>query len=842
MRFSRIFLYLSILSFSFLSLDASAQSTKVKGRVVDAVTGEGIPFAGVYFKNSSVGVTTDIDGWYALETRVDTLEFLSAYCLGYEEEVKHVSPHRFNTVNFSLNPLLNELNASVVKPDDRYMKYILGRIKEAKKRNNPELRPQYDCEIYSKNEFDLVNPQNPLVRNLLPKDFHFVYEYVDTSLVSGQPYLPVMITEANSHLFYSKDDPALRKEIVRASRISGIDEEKTVAQFTGGLYVKPNFYEDHINIFQVEIPSPLSDNGSTYYNYYLVDSLGIDGRKTYKIRFHPSKWVSSPTFDGEMSIDAADFALRDIHVKLKKGSNVNWVKDLAIDVENTLVGDSVWFYKQERIYMDFSVTMSDSTKIISFIGNRLVNYSEPSFMRSSLLGLLDNKAPVLMSKDVLTSDEEYWRNARPYPLSAKEQGIYEMVDSIKSVPLYKGTEKLVDMLVNGFYNFRHIGIGPYSSAFSFNDLEGNRVQMGFKTTKDLSRKFRLMGYGAYGFKDEAPKGGVVFERVFNNMPMRKLAFSYKHDVLQLGAGSFGFGNGDIMSSILTKRGGRKLSMINDLSLAYHYEWSQNTNMIMALESRRVFSNEYVPMVRTDGTWFNSVGYNQAHLRLRFSKDEIVTRGVFEKHYFFTEYPIVTIDLIGSMKGIGKNEYTFFRPELNVHYTWRVPPAGNSSIDFNAGTIIGAVPYPFLKIHEGNGTYTLRSRAFACMDYYEFASDRWATLFWEHDFKGFFLGKIPLLKKLQLREIAILRAAYGTIRDENNGIAGDPGFGSEMLFPSGMKKLDKPYVEMGVGITNILRVIRIDAVWRLTHRFDTVEGVRVPHDNRFVINVGFEFNL
>ena len=841
MRRFLTFFFPVVLLLTVFSLETAAQATKVKGRAVDATTGEGLAFVAIYFNNSTVGVSSDMEGYFALETRIDSLTVLTASILGYEEQSEVISPHRFNEITFRLKPVSDELNAAVIKPDDSYVKSILARINEAKSRHNPELRPQYDCEIYSKNEIDLVNPDNPVVKKLLPKDFHFVYDYVDTSLVSGQPYLPVMIAEASTHLFYSKD-PSLKKEIVRASRISGISEQKTVAQFTGGMYIKPNFYENFINIFQIEIPSPISDNGSTYYKYYLVDSLSIEGRKTYKIRFHPSRWVSSPTFDGEMAIDAADFALRDIHVKLKKNSNVNWIKDLAIDVENVMLGDSTWFYKQDKVYMDFSVAMSDSTKMISFIGNRQVDYSEPSFMRSSLLGLLDNKAPVLMNKDVLDNDEEYWLKARPYPLSEREQGIYEMVDSIKNVPLYSGTENLADMLVNGFYNFKHVGLGPYSSLFSFNDLEGNRVQMGFKTTKDLSRKFRLMGYAAYGFKDEDYKGGLVYERIFSNMLMRKLTLSLKHDVLQLGAGSFGFGNGDIMSSVLTKRGGRKLSMINDFSLSYQYECSQNLNIILALESRRVFSNSYVPMVSPEGDPFNSVGYNQAHLQMRFSKDEIVTRGVFDKHYFFTEYPIVTLDLAASMQGIGNNAYTFFRPEVKVNYTWRVAPFGASSFDLRAGTIVGEVPYPFLKIHEGNGTYTLRNNVFACMDYYEFASDLWTTFFWEHNFKGFFLGKIPVLKNLQWREIALIRAAYGTLRDENNGILGDPHAASGMLFPSGMKKLDKPYVEMGVGLTNILRLIRVDVVWRMTHRYDIVDGVKVPHDNRYVVNVGFEFNF
>lgn len=836
----RIFVFAALL-LSLLSLDAFAQATKVKGRVVDASTGEGIPFAGVYFKNSVVGVSADMDGYFALETRVDSLTVLSAAILGYEEQVKAITPHSFNEVTFRLRPVVDELKAAVVKPDNRYMKYILGRITEAKSRHNPELRPQYDCEVYSKNEIDLVNPHNSLVRSLLPKDFHFVYDYVDTSLVSGLPYLPVMIAEATTH-YYHTSHPDRKKEVISASRISGIDEEKTISQFTGNMYVKTNFYENHINIFEVEIPSPLSDNGQTYYNYYLVDSLMVDGRKTYKIRFHPSKWVSSPTFDGEMSIDAADFALRDIHVRLGKRANVNWIKDMAIDVENTLLPDSTWFYKQDRIYMDFSLVMSDSTKMVSFIANRQIDYSNPSFEEKGILGILDNKAPVLFNKDVLNNDERYWSSARPYPLSEREQGIYNMVDSIKNVPLYKDAKTFAKMLASGFYDFKHVGVGPYSSVFSFNDLEGSRLQMGFKTTKGFSRKYRFMGYAAYGFKDEDWKGGGTFEYMFSNMPTRKLAFSFKHDVLQLGAGSFGFGNGDIMSSILTKRGGRKMSLINDYSLAYHHEWSQNFNTILALESRRIFSNEYVPMIRPDGTWFNSVGYNQAHLQMRFSWEEIVTRGVFEKTYFYSEYPVVTIDMAASMKGIGKNEYTFFRPEMNVHYTWLTPPFGASNFDLGAGTIIGTVPYPMLKIHEGNGTYTLNKDAFACMDYYEFASDLWTTFFWEHNFKGFFLGKIPLLRRLQWREVALLRAAYGTVRGENNGIQGDPGFGAEMLFPAGMKKLNKPYVEMGVGVSNIFRLLRVDFVWRMTHRYDMVEGVRVPHGSRYVVNVGFELKF
>lgn len=840
MRFCGL-LFLSAIALSILSSPVlSAQATKIRGRVVDATSGDGVPFASVFFKDSPVGVTADIDGWYAIETKIDTLSELTASRVGYSPAVAEVNPHRFNTVYFALQPLVDELNPVVVNYESRLVREIIAKARESKGRNNPERRDHYDCDIYSRSEVDLVNPHNSIVGRLLPKGFRFVYEYVDTSLVSGLPYLPAMLAESKSHYYHSRN-PEVKKEVIESSRISGIEEEKTVAQFTGGLYIKANFYENYINVFQVEIPSPLADNGSAFYDYRLVDSLEVEGRKTYRIRFGPSRWVSTPAFDGEMSIDAEDSALRSVHARLKGGGGVNWVRDLLINVENQRLPDG-WFYKQDKFFIEMAVTLPGAMNELSFMANRRIDYSGPSFKESQILGILDTKAPVLMHNDVLKDDEDYWSSVRPYPLNERERGIYEMVDSVKSVPLYKGIEKLGDMFANGFFNFKYVGFGPYSSVYSFNDLEGARLQMGFKTTKDLSRRFRLMGYGAYGLGDKEWKGGFSTEVMFGNMPFRKLNLTYKRDMLPLGAGSFGFGNGDVVTSLLTKKGGRKMSMINDLALTYQHEWSHGFNMTLGVERREIFPSRVVPMVRPDGVALESVGYDQALLQLRFSKDEIITRGVFDRHFVFSSYPVVTLNMAAAMQGIGRNEYSFFRPEVKVQYTLLTPPAGSSDIVLNAGTIVGEVPYPLLKIFEGNETYRVKSKAFSCMDYYEFVADTWATLFWEHDFKGFFLGKVPLIKKLKLREIVLLRAAYGTLRDENNGILGDPLAGASLIFPEGMRNLQTPYVEAGVGLSNIFKVIRVDAVWRLTHRERMIEGVSVPHPNRFVVNVGFEFNL
>ena len=322
------------------AVSALAQTTRVKGRVTDASTGEGVPFVAVYFEGTTIGVSSDLDGYYMLETRDASVRVLSAALLGYETASVEVVPRKFTEVNFRLKPVYDNLKAAIVKPDNRYMKWILRNIDAAKDRNNPELRDRYDCELYTKMELDITHPDDNIKKSaLLRKNFGFIFDYVDTSVVSGVPYLPVMMSETHSHIWHQRD-PEMRHEEIHANRISGMEDQTVAAQFTGNLHMKVNFYNNYINIFDVEMPSPLSRVGLMYYNYFLIDSLYIDGRKTWKIRFHPVKSISSPAFDGEMSIDCKDFALREMHCKLKKGANVNWVRDLVVDQESRRVQDS----------------------------------------------------------------------------------------------------------------------------------------------------------------------------------------------------------------------------------------------------------------------------------------------------------------------------------------------------------------------------------------------------------------------------------------------------------------------------------------------------------------------
>ena len=507
-----------------------AQSTRVKGRVTDISTGEGIPFAGIYFMGSTVGTSSDMDGYYSLETREDVSDTLCATILGYDSGQATVRKGAYQEVDFALSLTENDLTASVVKPDDRRVRRILDSLDARRPLNNPEKRKAWQCDIYNKMEIDLTNADEQIRSRLLRKNFGFVFDYMDTSVVSGRPFLPIMISETVSKRYHS-EDPQVDREVIEASQISGLENDNMVSQFTGSMHLKVNFYNNFINAFNVEIPSPASAAGSTFYNYYLIDSLQIDGRKTYKLRFHPRKFISTPVFDGEMNVDAGDYGIQQMKVKLLKTSNVNWIRDLEIEVENARTGDSTWFYKRDDLYVDFSVTKNDSSKVMSFLGKRQTSYSNPQFSVPLRREILKGAESVTVAEGAGDRGGDYWQNARPYALSQKEMDIYNMVDSIKNVPLYRDLYSIIETLILGYYGHGKLSYGPVYKFISFNNLEGTRLQFGVRTTAEMSKKFRLTAYAAYGTKDREFKGGGTLEYMFRRTPTRKLTVTGKRDMI-----------------------------------------------------------------------------------------------------------------------------------------------------------------------------------------------------------------------------------------------------------------------------------------------------------------------
>ena len=813
----------------------SAQSTRVRGRVTDAASGAPMQFVSVVFPGTTTGITTDEEGIYTLETR-DTVGRVQASMVGYATQTKPLTRGGFNQVDFALEAVEFGIGSVVITPGENPAHPILKGVVRRKPQNDPDEYERYHCATYTKMELDLTNIKPRFRNKRLQRNFGFIFEYVDTSALTGQAYLPAMISETTADFYHSKRNPSLSREIIRANRVSGVEDSFAIAQFTGQMHGNVNFYANFIDIFNVRFASPLSDGGLFYYDYFLVDSMQVDGRKTYKIRFHPKR-LTSPVLDGEVNIDSASYALQSASARMPKGVNVNWIKHLRLENENRIVRDSTWFRSRDRVSAEFSVTTADSSKLTSFIGTREVVYTDVRIGEPIPAEVIrmDNNVVIGDQGPESSKDEAFWESVRPYRLSDKEKGIYSMVDSVQNVPLYRNIYTLINTVIVGYWNTKYIGIGPYYKLASFNKLEGFRMQPGFRTTTAVSRRIRLSGYAAYGTRDGMFKGGGSVELAFNRRLTRKLTVSGRHDVMQLGAGQNALTESNILSSLLS-RGDSRLSMVNRGEAVYEHEWRHGISNFLGARIQKIYGNRYVPLVRPDGTVMNSVADAAVHVGMRISKNESIYRMPFDKQYMGTKYPVLTLGFTAGIPRVLSGSCEYYRLEGGIHYKPELPPLGYSDITVQGGKIFGKVPYPLLKLHEGNGTYFYDPMAFSCMNFYEFASDTWVALFFEHHFNGILLGRIPLIKKLKWREVLVCKGVWGTLSKENDGSLAATQ--APLLFPPGMTSVSDPYVEVGFGVENIFRLLRVDFIWRITHR-DPKPGQEIQN---FAVNLGIKLKF
>lgn len=552
----------------FLYAPCAAQNTRVRGTVTDAQTGEPIPYAVVLFPGTTTGITTDDEGFYSLESR-DTSSYIRAEMVSYEPQIRPVHVGGYNQIDFRLTPSHLEIESVVITPGDNPAHPILEGIIRNKKYNDSKEYDRYICRTYTKMELGLANIREFRSKKL-QQNFGFIFEHLDTSSVTGQPYLPVMISETAADYYHSRT-PSVAREVIRASQISGIEDNSVLAQFTGHLHADVNLYENFIDLFGVKFASPLSNSGRSFYKYFLVDSTNVEGRKTYKIRFHP-KSVATPVLDGEVNIDSASYALRSARVKMAKGVNVNWIRHLAIEADNRLTADSLWFPQREKMTADFTLTKSDSSKMIAFLGSHEVTYSDVKFDTPIPKQVLGTSASVILSDDAISGKQVEWDSLRPYTLTQKEKAIYQMVDSIQQVPLYKNIYTVLNTIIGGYYNTKYVGIGPYSKVISFNRLEGARFQIGARTTKEFSRRVRLSTYLAYGTRDEDFKGAAEVELMLRRQLLRKLTVTYRNDAIQLSSGVSALSENNILSSIFSRGGTSRLSTIEEGIALYEHEW------------------------------------------------------------------------------------------------------------------------------------------------------------------------------------------------------------------------------------------------------------------------------
>lgn len=800
-----------------------AQQTKIRGKVTDQLTNEPIPFATVVFKGTTIGTNTDFDGNYVLTTNTPG-DSIICTLVGYQTVKMRVKKGQDQMINIVLKASKVELQEVVIKAGENPANIIFREIIKHKIENDYTKLSSYQYEVYNKLEFDLTNISDKMKKNKLLKPFAFVWDNIDSSETNSKPFLPFFISETLSDLYY-RSSPSSKQEIIKASKVSGL-ENASVTQFLGDMYQRVNVYDNFIELFGKGFISPASDLGLVYYRYYLLDSAFLDNQWCYKMKFKPRR-PQELTFSGDFWVHDTTFAIKKISMRIAHDANINWVEDMAIVQEYVRVDDAMWMLSRDMLVLDFAAREEG----MSFIGRKSTTYRKIKVNHTIPEEIFKGTEIIRVNDDALNKTADFWNINRHDTLAEREQKIYQMVDTIKTLPAFKTYVELITLFFTGYKDIGLIELGPYYTVYSYNPIEGNRFRIGMRTSDDLSTKIQLEGYLAYGLKDERFKymGSAKFK--ISDKPRQFTGYQYRFDVEQLGQSDNAFQDDNILSSLFRRNPASKLNTSRLQKLWYEIEWFPGLSNKITLAQ-----NEFHPLGKLDISYYTSEEKNlvvntfqttQLSLFMRFAYREKFVAGKVDRISLGSEHPIIQVNYTKGIKGFLEGDFDYHKLSIRVDDRLKLNPFGYTYWVLSAGRTWGKVPYPLLEIHPGNETYFYDYAAFNMMNFFEFISDYYLSGFATHHFDGFFLDKIPLLRKLKWREVAQVKAVWGELQTSNLNLQAN-----QSLFYSLNKK---PYVEAGLGVENIFKILRVDFLWRMSY-------LENPNISKFGIRGSFQLTF
>ncbi len=786
----------------FFCTGISAQ-TKVSGKVFDSETQEALPFVNLLFKGTKTGTTTDFDGNYSITTSENVDSLIISY-VGYDRKSVKVKNGVDQSINIQLNHAGISLTEVVVKPGENPAHIILRKVIANKYRNDKERLDAYQYEVYNKVEFDLNNLSKEFQQKKLLKPINFIFNNIDSTNVNEKPFLPLFITESLSD-YYFKRKPRMKKEIIKANKMSGVNDA-SIAQFMGEMYLQANIYDNSMVVFQKSFSSPISDNGLLFYKYYLIDSMFVGGHWCYQIQFkqkHPQELV----FEGNMWIADTTFGVKRLEMSIAKDANINFVKALIV-AQEYIYTDSVWMLNKDKLVVDFAL----QKKKMGVYGRKSTSYKNFKIDKPEPDDFYSLTKNLIVDADADKKDDQFWKDNRHDTLSKNEVKIYKMVDTIQSLPIYKTWIDIAKIIFVGYKIVGNFEIGPYSNMLSFNSIEGPRFRLGGRTSDKFSKWYELSGYVAYGLKDEEFKYQGAFKTFISKNPRQLVGISYKKDYEILGQSPAAFTQDNILSSIFRTKSLLNLTGIEQTQAYYDYEF------FTGLNTKLIFGNKkYTPILGQKYKFYQennaireraNIITSEITLQTRFAYDEKYVEGTFTRASLGTKYPVLQLQYTLGTSGLFNSQYDYHKVTLNIDDRLRFNPIGYTNYIIEGGQTFGQVPYPLLFVHPGNQTLIYDYASFNLMNFFEFASDRYATMSIFHHFEGFFFNKVPLFRKLKWREVFIAKALVGTLSQKQKDI---------MVFPNNLSELNRgPYYEVGAGVENILKVFRVDAFWRLSY--------------------------
>lgn len=832
---------LHIIIISWLCTLSYGQSDQfvLKGVVLDKEDETPIAYTSIFILDNTQGAVCDKNGCFSISLNKNQTYKLKLSSVGYNSDTITInSPTKEFKVLLQSNSMM--LKEFIVKPKryrnkDNPAVELIRNVIDNKKNNKQESLDYYQNEKYEKVQFALNDITEEYKQKKMFKKFQFIFENTDTTSVKGKEMLPVYLKETLSDCYYQKS-PEKTSEIIKATKqvsFEGIDNQG-VGEYLKYMYQDIDIYENSVPLLTNQFLSPIAPSAPTFYRYYILDTVLIDTIKCAKL-FFAARNKSDMLFEGNLyvTLDGA-YAISRVELGVNDNINMNWVKDIKIKQYYKNIPNYGWVISKDETFIDFGLAKNSR----GFYGQRSVSYQNYQLQKA-----LDNKSTISNTNTTLDSasfrSDTFWEEHRHEELSKTEKATYLVIDSVQKVPVFKRTMDIATLILFGYRDLGYFEVGPVNTFYSYNPIEGPRARFGGRTTPKFSKKLNLETYLAYGFDDDKFKyylGSTwsLTPKTIFEFPVKSLKLSYQDDTKIPGQNLQFVQENNVLLSI--KRGVNDKLFYNKTFKAEHLNEFNNhfsytigyQHTEQATGGNLYFNYTDYSLARND---VNNLNISEFYLNLRYAPHEQFYQGKSYRIPVLNDYPIFDLLYNSGRKEWG-SDYNYQNLRLRVSKRFFFSVLGYTDVNWEAGKIFGEVPYPLLTIHTANQTYSYQLENYNLMNFLEFASDQYTSVMIDHCFNGFFLNKVPLVKRMKLREMLSCKILYGDISSNNNPNNNSSLYklpkeidGTPITYTLG----SKPYIEGSVGISNLFKFFRVDLVKRFTYLDNphvTPLGVRV----------------
>lgn len=828
------FKWVIIILWSIVAHASMAQGIIISGIVIDEKYNEPVPFVSIFFNDVALNTTTDEEGKFYIILEDTTQKIMTFEATGYEKKEVIIDYNKeiFN-ISIALKTKKEELEGTtVIAKKTKYSNKnnpaveLIKKVIDNKERNRFYYEVGSIQQTYDKIQLGLINPPKFISKNFLTKRYSYIFENLDSTRIEGAYILPAYLEEQLLKNYYRITAPTKKSEVVAHKKVSFSEKyisNEMINNYLTHIYRDVDLYDNQSLIMTNMFTSPISNTAPLYYKFYLADTT-IAGSDTFiRLAFEPRNKIDF-LYNGFLKIKLNDFALVEAELGMSKHINLNFVKNYKINILYGSFAGKYYKYKTHQM-MEFG----DKSIKNSIYAERLFIVNHIDIDRN-IPDAKFNNAQIIDTAETYFTQPELWQKMRPIPLTSVEEQAYINMQRLNESKHFDNMLKIGRLLAGGYYRTKYFEFGPMSTILAHNPVEGWRWRIGGRTPIDLTKHWHTEAYIAYATIDERIKyywsGALSLSRnktkYLTHYPFNHLKITIQNDTRLPGATASFIQEGNIVESF--KRGVNNKYILNDYyKLEYLREFGNHIRI-----NPFVNYNKEKPL----GSWYyinekngikdtlSEIVRSEIGINIRWAPNEKVLQSRTSRSNLTNEYPIIDFSYVAGIPNILGSEHRYDIFKLNIFK--RIYLGQFGFIDSRVGgTYIRGNDLPFiiLDIPRANQAINYMSSAYSLMNYMEFVSDRSAYANFHWHTGGFILKKIPLIKQLKFREIFGFKAIYGDLSDQNNPLI-NPNVIKFPLNDQGRLTTqsfnNQPYMEASIGISNILKVGRIDAVWRLSH--------------------------